>query len=490
MRIGDLMAISGVTFGTSGARGLAADMTDQVCYLYTSGFLAYLRARGLLGTTVGLAGDLRPSTPRILTACARAIRDAGCRPRYFGAIPTPALAAYGIAHSMPTLMVTGSHIPAERNGIKFYLPSGEILKEDEAGIAAQDLDPPAALFTAHGTFAADPGALPDAEDAAFTAYVRRFLDFFPPDALAGWHLGLYEHSSVACAAATAVLTGLGATVVPFGRAPSFVPVDTEAIRPEDIQLARDQAARGRFDALVSTDGDGDRPLLADATGQWLRGDLAGVLCARALGAQGVVTPISSNTAVERCGWFDTVLRTRIGSPYVIAGMNQLRARGLAPVMGYEANGGFLLASDLLHDGRRLTALPTRDALIVPVTLLATARAQGQSLAALSAALPRRFTHSDRLQDFPSARAQSLLATLTSDDPARDRAAAEARFGALGGAVATVERTDGVRVLFASGEILHLRPSGNAPELRVYTEADSLERAQALNAAALEQARAW
>ncbi|MGO7770887.1 hypothetical protein ACC736_39275, partial [Rhizobium ruizarguesonis] len=33
-------------------------------------------------------------------------------------------------------MVTGSHIPADRNGIKFYLPDGEIDKSDEADITA------------------------------------------------------------------------------------------------------------------------------------------------------------------------------------------------------------------------------------------------------------------------------------------------------------------------------------------------------------------
>ena len=67
VRIADLMDRSGVKFGTSGARGLADAMTDQVCYVYTRGFLQYLSSRGELeaGSDVALAGDLRPSTPRI-----------------------------------------------------------------------------------------------------------------------------------------------------------------------------------------------------------------------------------------------------------------------------------------------------------------------------------------------------------------------------------------------------------------------------------------
>jgi phosphomannomutase len=133
MHIGDLMAESGVGFGTSGARGLAEQMTDWVCYAYTLGFLSYLEQIGdwSPGSDVGLGGDLRPSTPRILTACARAVRDKGGHPVNLGYIPSPAVAAYGFGLSIPTLMVTGSHIPDDRNGIKFNLPAGEILKYDE-----------------------------------------------------------------------------------------------------------------------------------------------------------------------------------------------------------------------------------------------------------------------------------------------------------------------------------------------------------------------
>ena len=62
--IQDLMARSGVAFGTSGARGLATAMTDLVCYAYTRGFLQYLEAIGELkrqGEEVAVGGDFRPS---------------------------------------------------------------------------------------------------------------------------------------------------------------------------------------------------------------------------------------------------------------------------------------------------------------------------------------------------------------------------------------------------------------------------------------------
>ena len=496
MRIGELMSESGVKFGTSGARGRVVDMTDRVCFAYALGFVRYLLGKGALrqGAAVGIAGDFRPSSERIMAACARAVTAAGCVPLNCGRIPTPALAAYGIAQAMPTMMVTGSHIPDDRNGIKFNLPSGEILKEDEEGISATDVQLPADLFDRAGAFAAAaspaPPGLPPVEPDAYDAYLARYLDFYPRDSLEGLRVGLYEHSSVARDALFAVLSGLGAEVERLGRSDTFIPVDTEAIRPEDAALARDWAAGGRFDALVSADGDGDRPLVADETGSWLRGDIAGILCARALGARAVVTPVSSNSAVERSGWFTQVARTRIGSPYVIAGMQALSARGLAPVVGYEANGGFLTDTDIIHDGRRLPALPTRDAVIVAVAILAAARSAGRPVSALSRELPLRFTDSDRIKAFPTELSRECLSAFDTGDAGADRAALEAVFGGHFGPVADIDRTDGLRITFESGEIAHLRPSGNAPELRAYTEAATAGRAREMNRICMDILAGW
>jgi phosphomannomutase len=122
----------------------------------------------------------------------------------------------------------------------------------------------------------------------------------------------------------------------------------------------------------------------------------------------VVTPVSSNTAVERSGWFETVLRTRIGSPFVIEGMQELVDRGIDRVVGYEANGGFLLATDIEQEGRILRALPTRDAVLVAIAILRAAVEQGKPVSALSADLPPRFTRSDRLKDFPTEIARRVL----------------------------------------------------------------------------------
>ena len=58
---------------------------------------------------------------------------------------------------------------------------------------------------------------------------------------------------------------------------------------------------------------------------------------------------------------------------------------------------------------------------------------------------------------------------------QDKAAVEKLYSSLFGPVDYLDRTDGLRITFDSGEVLHLRPSGNAPEFRCYNEADSIER---------------
>lgn len=463
------MAVSGVAFGTSGARGLVANMTAEVCAAYTLAFLHGLQlAKPSQKIAVGM--DLRPSSPAIVRACAAAIRQAGCVVDFCGSLPTPALALYAMTHGLPAIMVTGSHIPFDRNGIKFYRPEGEISKADEAAMTAAVVE--VADFS-------DDGIMPPTNATALQQYKQRYIDLFPADLLSGWRIGLYEHSSVARDCLRDILQTLGAEVIGLARTDSFVPIDTEAVSQEDRQRGLNWAQAHKLDALLSTDGDGDRPLIADETGTWLRGDIVGLLCAHFLGAETVVTPVSCNTAIELSGLFKQVIRTRIGSPYVIAGMQQAQGRG--GVAGFEANGGFLAGEGLLIAGQPLAALPTRDSVLPALALLAMAKQQGQKLSALTTHLPKRFTASDRIQNFPAASSQALLDHLQSDANAY-----QSLWGNELGAVVQRDSTDGLRLTFENGEIVHLRPSGNAPELRCYAEANEMERAQYLVATSLQR----
>lgn len=471
MKLSEISQKSGVAFGTSGARGLVSSMVDKVCGAYTQAFLQAVAADA---AEVVLGHDLRPSSPAIAAACAQSIRAAGKTAVFVGALPTPAIAYYAALRQAPAIIVTGSHIPFDRNGIKFYRAEGEITKADEAAMLETEVQLPD-----DGV----PARLPEADPAAEAAYISRYVDAFGPGALKGKRVALYEHSSVARDVLRTLLHAMGAEVLSLGRTDTFVPIDTEAVRPEDVALAREWAQAHRFDAIISTDGDADRPLIGDETGAWLRGDVVGVLCAQILGADVVVTPVSSNTIVEKCGSFRTVTRTRIGSPYVIAGM-QTAAQTSSPgttVVGYEANGGFLLGTDVDVGQHFLKALPTRDAVLPVLALLVASVQRGVSFSKLAASLPARHTASDRIQEVPTEASRALISSLH-----EDVASACGWLVPDAGRVVLQDETDGLRLTFATGEVVHLRPSGNAPELRCYTEADTPERATALCADTLRR----
>lgn len=476
-----MMASSGVGFGTSGARGLVTQMADLVCYSYTYAFLAYCEKNYPSEKAVAIAGDLRPSTGRILRAIATAAEDSGWKVIYSGRIPSPAIALYGIEKSLPTIMVTGSHIPADRNGIKFNHPKGEISKKDESGIRSESFELDASKFGDDGMLK-NPVELPLENSEAREIYERRYLEFFGENSLSGLTVGMYQHSAVGRDIITEILKKLGAFVVVLGRSEVFVPVDTEAVRLEDVKLGAEWAKQG-LDAIVSTDGDSDRPLFADATGRWIRGDVLGILAAKVLGIERIATPVSCNTALEKCGLFERTLRTRIGSPYVIAGMQQLDCDGKT-VAGYEANGGFLLETDISLDGKVLKPLPTRDALLPQLAVLAAARAQKLGVEDLFKSLPKRFTASDRIKEFPTEKSRAKVAEIA------ERNLGETYFGHLAGKIVSTDMTDGYRMTFDSGDIIHLRPSGNAPELRCYVECDSAARAEELKEKVLAVMQEW
>jgi phosphomannomutase len=441
-------------FGTSGLRGRVTDLTDDLVADYTRAFLTACPHGG----AVHVGQDLRASSPDIAAAVIRAVRGRGLTAIDHGALPTPALALASMAAGQAAVMVTGSHIPADRNGLKFYLPTGEIAKSDEQAVGA-------ALGS--GSDTAEQGLLRH-ESGALAGYVARYVTAFGSQALHGWRIGVYEHSSVARDALAEALSGLGAEVVRLARAETFIPVDTEAVDAETRAMLKGWCAAHHLDALVSTDGDADRPMVVDATGTLVPGDVLGPLVAQSLGAERICTPVSSNTMVDQMG-FAAVIRTKIGSPYVIAAMEEAGGR----VVGYEANGGVLLGFAAEGPAGKLAPLMTRDCLLPIVAPLAMARARGVSLAALVSDLPSRFTAADRITEIPTEASKAFIAELTGD------ASARAAFFDGRAAETGVDRTDGLRVSFADGTVIHLRPSGNAPEFRCYVEAETVARAEAL-----------
>ena len=169
-------------FGTSGLRGLASELTGVPSALYTTAFCRHPHCKRQGpdgGTPFWLDRIFAPSSPEIAATCMGAIAAEGFKPVDCGTVPTPALARYGLELGAASLMVTGSHIPADRNGIKFYLPEGEISKIDEFG----------PLRTGHKSSMEQSfpstAAGEDHAEATKTLFLGRLKQLLPPDALLG-----------------------------------------------------------------------------------------------------------------------------------------------------------------------------------------------------------------------------------------------------------------------------------------------------------------
>ena len=455
-------------FGTSGLRGLSIDLKGKASAIYATAFARHLLSSGLSkkGDPILIGRDFRDSSPDVSATCIGALKAAGLEPLDCGAIPTPALALYSLSLKAAALMITGSHIPADRNGIKFYRPDGEIDKQDELAIATL-----AKQVEAEGI--SDIQAEGDNREKEATAlFHERNTALLQENALIGLKIGVYQHSTVARDAFVDVLTHYGADVVPLGRSETFIPVDTEAVSPETLEFLKQWSAEHALDVIVSADGDGDRPLLSDETGTPLRGDLIGLITANFLNASVVVTPVTSNSGIEGNGSFD-VVRTKVGSPFVIAGMNEALSTGKAGVMGFEANGGLLTASEFTLNGKSISPLPTRDSFLPILAVLELSASEKKSLSAIAEAYSLPVAVADRLENFAQEKSAALMEHLRASKDNLET------FLAPVGKVKSTSDIDGLRVTLNDGSTIHFRPSGNAPEMRCYVEAANQDEAETL-----------
>ncbi len=538
-------------FGTSGRRGDVADLTQLEVYINTLAELQFLLSLpspegGIrAGDVFYYAYDLRPSSSalvkeesgrgEIAQAVEQAIRDAGMRPINLGRIPTPALTYFAISQGKGSIMITGSHIPFERNGYKVNTSIGELLKHHEAPVNFQveqvrrqiyGQSAESSSFNAQGMFKGGPRDLLPETDSARRAYLQRYAQYFSGRPLKGKRILVYQHSAVGRDLLAEILEKFGAEVVPAGRSEVFVPIDTENV--DDAVLAKIQtlveemsARGGAFDAVVSTDGDSDRPLIlgleppqsASACQQvrFFGGDLAGMIVAEYLGADAVVVPITCNDGIDR-GNLKNLLepKTRIGSPHVIAAMEKAKRKGKQRVMGWEANGGFLTGTDLENEGRFLRSLPTRDAVLPILCVLFAASEKNIPIPALFDALPKRYSRAALLKKVSRSISQQIIGrfspsnrnvmevcfelgsvecegfegSLVALKEEETRHLQQIRHELSGffpsdwgfGSITKIDWTDGIRIYFGNGDVAHVRPSGNADELRIYAVADSAERA--------------
>ncbi|HLD59635.1 MAG TPA: phosphoglucosamine mutase [Candidatus Bilamarchaeaceae archaeon] len=112
-------------FGTSGIRGIyGKEITEELVYKIASIFGE---------ETLVVGRDTRESGLKLFEA----LSQTGKKIIDLGVVPTPTLAFATVKYECVGIMITASHNPPEYNGLKLFLEGGEISREKEAEIEQQ-----------------------------------------------------------------------------------------------------------------------------------------------------------------------------------------------------------------------------------------------------------------------------------------------------------------------------------------------------------------
>ena len=422
-------------FGTDGIRGVAnVDLKPTTAFA-----LGRATAQRLVGPggAIVVGQDTRRSGDMFVAAIAAGATSLGVDVHIVGVVPTPALAYLAAEGDVAAgIMVSASHNPAEDNGLKVL--DGDGLKlddtvEDELEQLIWRTDELAGVAPEHL------GVVIDARDRLERYVVHREGLARPIDA-AALHIVVDCANGSACAVAGRILGATGARVEVIHDAPDGLNINLDAGATSPGSLAARVAAVGA-DLGFALDGDADRLVAVDATGQVVDGDrVLGVLALERLSRPGadaadpavgtLVVSVLSNgglqQAVEDAG--GSVVRTPVGDKYILEGM-QVSGAGL----GGEKSGHVIVREHTTSG----------DGLVTALEVLRVVTTSGKTLAELAERIPLlpqeqravRVRHKEQWEGDP------VLRSAIAD--------AEARLGSGG------------RVL--------VRPSGTEPSLRVMIE---------------------
>lgn len=350
--------MSRIYFGTDGVRGVYGGPVINEAFAARLGFAAVRWLNHRLGAKADVSGTLAPfriligrdtrrSGVALEQAVACGLRAGGAEALSLGVVPTPAVArAVRTTGAHLGVVITASHNPASDNGIKFFGPGGIKLTDvDEAQIESFLADPEG---SAREPVAQVNGAVGD--------YVTAAKALLPKNSLAGWNIVLDTANGATCSTSARVLRELGADVIGLGDAPTGDNINAAVGSEYPAELAaRVKAAGARVG--IAHDGDGDRCVLCDESGEVLDGDeLLTLLATHAL-AQGrlvkntLVITVQSNLGVDAAiaAAGGRVVRTNVGDRYVI---ERMLAEGAT--LGGESS-GHIICSDISTTGDGLVA---------------------------------------------------------------------------------------------------------------------------------------
>ena len=361
-------------FGTDGVRGRVGETPLTVDFALR---LASAAARALVpnGGKVLVGKDTRLSGYMFEAALEAGFVAAGVDVLMIGPLPTPGIAYLTKKFECDVgVVISASHNLYEDNGIKFFDGQGGKLTDaaeaeierylEEAPITRQSPQ----LGSARRV------------DKSRVLYQQFCCSTIPSDiTLAGLKIVIDCAHGAGYKVAPRTLMDLGAEVIPIGCSPNGrnINLNCGSTAPQLLQM---MVPGVQADLGIALDGDGDRLVMVDDTGQLIDGDQLLYIVARARHAAGtlagpVVGTVMSNLGLEQALDKEGIgfRRAKVGDRYVLELM-----RESGSVLGGETSGHLLC----------LDKTTTGDALVSALQVLAIMRQSGQSLAALAAPMPK------------------------------------------------------------------------------------------------------
>ncbi|MFF5855985.1 phosphoglucosamine mutase [Streptomyces sp. NPDC012751] len=438
----------GRLFGTDGVRGVAnADLTAEMA-LGLSVAAAHVLAEA--GTFEGhkpkavVGRDPRASGEFLEAAVVAGLASAGVDVLRVGVLPTPAVAHLtGALGADLGVMLSASHNAMPDNGIKFFARGGHKLADELEGRIE-------AVYESHRH--GEPWERPTGAgvgrvrsyDEGAEQYIGHLLSVLP-NRLDGLKIVLDEAHGAASGVSPEAFSRAGAEIVTIGAEPDGLNIN-DGCGSTHLGKLKAAVVEHGADLGIAHDGDADRCLAVDHTGEEVDGDqilsvLALAMRERSeLRADTVVATVMSNLgfklAMERAGI--RLVQTAVGDRYVL---EEMKRHGYA--LGGEQSGHVII----------LDHATTGDGTLTGLLLAARVAETGRTLRELASVMERL---------------PQVLINVPDVDKSRVNTSAD-----LAAAV-----TEAERALGTTGRVL-LRPSGTEPLVRVMVEAADIEQARAV-----------
>lgn len=447
----------------SGVRGIYGEtLTDEIIKKFG---IAYARLTG--GGTILVGSDTRQSGVQVKEALFRGLHfndkvkiiDVGCLPTPTVQVIAKAMGADG------AVIITASHNPRQWNGLKFVRPDGIFLPPDEAQklitfyeqVSAEDL-----AKTKEGRLAVE------TDLDAGNIHLEKIKKMIDIDLIKS--AGLRVVIDTCCGAGSVItkklLDQLGVEYLQVNGEPDIEKCD-RSLEPtaENIGKLGQKVREFKADIGFAQDPDADRLAILDENGTAIGEDYTLCLIAEYMlelcksgkisGENKICTNLSTTRIIDDVAakFGAEVVRTKIGEVNVSLAMKKTKA-----VTGGEGNGGIMVPS--VGFGR--------DSLCGIALLLQYLAGSKKKVSELVNGNPRYYMYKTKIDCTSDQQVADTLAKI------KTKYAAE-----------KLDTQDGIKVIFADGNWLHVRSSNTEPIIRIIAEAETLEKSKTLAENALK-----